>query len=223
MQKALYNSIAEDLICKIQNGELSEHDKLPSERELSAQYNVSRNVIRESIKILSEKNLVRNIPGKGNYVCRPTQSMIADKLENAIDLSAVSVAEIIDAREFLETGVMDKYLLSITKRQLKELEKLYALMEENKQNYVRFSEYDTQFHLYLIGCSQNRILQLFLSTLYNMTKRNIIIDSPEPAVVIKNSQADHYEIIASIRSKNREQLNAALTRHIAPLRDFYLG
>lgn len=222
MPSALSTKIAEDLMEKIQIRELHENDKLPSERELSAQYKVSRNVVRESIKILAEKNLVTNIPGKGNYISRPTQSSIADQLETAIDLSDVTFREIIDAREFLETGVMEKYLLSITKEQICRLEELYQCMENCKQNYVRFSEYDTEFHLYLIGCSRNSILKLFLSTLYNMTRKNIVVDSPDPSVVIQSSQTDHFEIIEAIKSKDHQRLNEALTRHITPLRKFYL-
>lgn len=223
MPNALSTTIAEDLIEKIQDKELCENDKLPSERELSIHYNVSRNVVRESIKILAEKNLVTNIPGKGNYVSKPTESNIAHKLETAIDLSDVSTQEIIDAREFLETGVMQKYLLSITEEQIRDLENLYRQMEECKQNFVRFSEFDTKFHLYLIGCSRNSILKLFLSTLYNMTRKNIVVDSPNPGFVIQSSQKDHLEIIEAIKSKDHERLNEALTRHLRPLRDFYQG
>ena len=77
MRDALSTKIASELCARIQSGELKENDKLPSERILASQYDVSRNVIRESIKMLVEKNLVINIPGKGNYVSRPTQSSIA--------------------------------------------------------------------------------------------------------------------------------------------------
>ena len=220
-QGALYQHIADDFISKITKGEWLENDCLPSERTLAVEYNVSRNVIREAIKVLSEKNLVTNIPGKGNYVSRPTQSSIASTLETAIDLSAVTMDEIIDAREFLETGIMEKYLLTLTKKQIKNLEKIYEDMECSRHNYQLFSKYDTNFHMYLIGCSNNRILQLFMSTLYNMTRKNIIVDSPDPEAVIAESQIDHKEIIESIKSKDGEKLNDTLLKHIDPLRDFY--
>ena len=177
MRDALSTKIASELCARIQSGELKENDKLPSERILASQYDVSRNVIRESIKMLVEKNLVINIPGKGNYVSRPTQSSIADKLENAIHLSDVPTSEIVNARQFLEISVMEKYLLSITEQEIAQLEELYAKMEAARSNYALFWEYDTKFHLQLIGCSKNSILTLFLSTLYRMTQKNIIMNS----------------------------------------------
>lgn len=94
-------------------------------------------------------------------------------------------------------------------------------MEHSRHNYQLFSEYDTSFHMYLIGCSNNRILQLFMCTLYNMTRKNIIVDSPEPDTVITESQIDHKEIIEAIKSKDSKRLNHTLLRHINPLRDFY--
>lgn len=220
-QTVLSSQITTDLIALIQQGTLAANDKLPSERELSQQYHVSRNVVREAIKILVEKGLVTNVPGKGNYICIPTNSNLEDKLESALDLSHISMHEIIDARELLESSVMEKYLLKITKKQIRELEALYAKMEISKQNVVHFSEYDTQFHLYLIGCSNNQVLQLFLSTLYRMTRKNIITDSPNPSEVIKHSQINHREIIDAIKAKDYQRLSTALTQHIEPLRKFY--
>ena len=221
MRDALSTKIASELCARIQSGELKENDKLPSERILASQYDVSRNVIRESIKMLVEKNLVISIPGKGNYVSRPTQSSIADKLENAIHLSDVPTSEIVNARQFLEISVMEKYLLSITEQEIAQLEELYAKMEAARSNYALFWEYDTKFHLQLIGCSKNSILTLFLSTLYRMTQKNIIMNSEDPVSAIEFSQSDHADIIEAVKTKDRERLCRAIERHLAPLHDFY--
>ena len=171
--------------------------------------------------MLVEKNLVINIPGKGNYVSRPTQSSIADKLENAIHLSDVPTSEIVNARQFLEISVMEKYLLSITEQEIAQLEELYAKMEAARSNYALFWEYDTKFHLQLIGCSKNSILTLFLSTLYRMTQKNIIMNSEDPVSAIEFSQSDHADIIEAVKTKDRERLCRAIERHLAPLHDFY--
>lgn len=221
MRDALSTKIASELCSRIQSGELKENDKLPSERILASRYDVSRNVIRESIKMLVEKNLVVNVPGKGNYVSRPTESSIADKLENAIYLSDVPASEVVDARQFLEISVMEKYLLSITKEEIAELEQLYDKMESARSNYALFWEYDTKFHLRLIGCSKNSILTLFLSTLYRMTQKNIIMNSEDPVSAIEFSQSDHADIIEAVKTKDEERLCHAIERHLAPLHDFY--
>ena len=63
-------------------------DCLPSERVLATQYGVSRNVIREAIKILTEKKLVTNVIGKGNYVTLPNETDFVDMVESALNTSA---------------------------------------------------------------------------------------------------------------------------------------
>ena len=63
-------------------------DCLPSERVLATQYGVNRNVIREAIKILTEKKLVTNVIGKGNYVTLPNETDLVDMVESALNTSA---------------------------------------------------------------------------------------------------------------------------------------
>lgn len=68
--------------------EYKDGDYLPSERVLATQYGVSRNVIRETIKILTEKKLVMNVIGKGNYVTLPNETDLVDMVESALKSSA---------------------------------------------------------------------------------------------------------------------------------------
>ncbi|MGE7759906.1 GntR family transcriptional regulator [Peribacillus sp. NPDC097895] len=48
----LYFEVAEEIENKINKGIYEEGEKLPSERELTQSYNVSRNVIRQALTIL---------------------------------------------------------------------------------------------------------------------------------------------------------------------------
>ena len=94
-------------------------------------------------------------------------------------------------------------------------------MESARGNYALFWDYDTKFHLQLIGCSKNSILTLFLSTLYRMTQKNIIMNSEDPVSAVAFSQADHAEIIEAVKTKDRERLCHAIERHLSPLHEFY--
>ena len=65
----LYVTIFNKIETAIREGNLIEDQKL-SERKLAEEYKVSRTVIREALKVLSEKGLVTSIAGKGNYVTK---------------------------------------------------------------------------------------------------------------------------------------------------------
>jgi GntR family transcriptional regulator len=65
----MYQQIAQDLRRKIASGELAPGTRLPTELELREEYGyVSRNTIRDAIKVLVRVGLVTPQPGRGNFV-----------------------------------------------------------------------------------------------------------------------------------------------------------
>lgn len=70
MSKAasLYQLIHDDIYKKIAEGEYRDGDKLPSEKELAAFYDVSLITIRKAVEMLEEREYVHRIAGKGTFV-----------------------------------------------------------------------------------------------------------------------------------------------------------
>ena len=59
MVDPMYRQIAEDLRRQVESGELPPGSRLPTEIELREKYNASRNTIRDAIKWLTTRSLVR--------------------------------------------------------------------------------------------------------------------------------------------------------------------
>ncbi|HLX50766.1 MAG TPA: GntR family transcriptional regulator [Streptosporangiaceae bacterium] len=72
--EAMYVVIADDLRRKIESGELAPGKQLPTEVELREVYGqegmVSRNTVRDAIKLLVARGLVETRPGQGTFVMR---------------------------------------------------------------------------------------------------------------------------------------------------------
>jgi len=69
----MYRRIAEDLRHRIESGELPPGQKLPSEEELREEYGqdgqfVSRNTVRDAVKLLVARGLIQTRPGQGTFV-----------------------------------------------------------------------------------------------------------------------------------------------------------
>jgi GntR family transcriptional regulator len=64
----MYRHIADDLRAQIKNGQLGPNAKLPTEGELSDQYDTSRNTVREAIRRLTDEGLLESRPGQGTFV-----------------------------------------------------------------------------------------------------------------------------------------------------------
>jgi GntR family transcriptional regulator len=81
MAEPMYRRIAEDLRCQIESGELAPGAQLQSEVELREEYGqdgkeVSRNTVRDAIKLLVARGLVETRPGQGTFVLRKVQPFV---------------------------------------------------------------------------------------------------------------------------------------------------
>lgn len=63
-----YKEIASFIISKIEEGELKKGDRLSTEEELQEQFGVSRQTIRNSLKILEDDGYISRQRGSGSYV-----------------------------------------------------------------------------------------------------------------------------------------------------------
>jgi len=71
MATPLYQQIADDIAEQIRAGVLKPGDRLPSTRQLMANYEVSETVIRFVMIQLKAQSLVYGQPGRGVYVRGP--------------------------------------------------------------------------------------------------------------------------------------------------------
>ena len=80
-RRRLTEEIAHQIEQLILSGELRVGDRLPPERELAAQLQVSRNILREAVSVLAQKGLVEVQAGSGTYVTRPGVEFLGESLE----------------------------------------------------------------------------------------------------------------------------------------------
>ena len=83
MKKAntpLYFQIYETLHKGIKSGLYQEGDKLPSERKLCEEYNVSRITVREALDRLEKDHLIKREHGKGSFVLGSQYTQLLNKL-----------------------------------------------------------------------------------------------------------------------------------------------
>jgi GntR family transcriptional regulator len=66
----LHIQISNQLRAAIASGELKSGDQLPSERDLTEQYNISRVTVRAALTNLEHEGLIFSRPGKGRYVSK---------------------------------------------------------------------------------------------------------------------------------------------------------
>jgi len=92
MTTPMYREIADQLRQRIESGGFESGAQMPTEADLQAEYNASRNTIREAIKQLTTLGLVETRPGQGTFVSPkvpPFVTSLTGPPETAVDYSEI--------------------------------------------------------------------------------------------------------------------------------------
>src|ERR1700716_18142 len=86
--QGLARQISEKIRDAIMEGRIQVHERLPTEEELAAKFNVSRPTIREALKRLAAQNLIRSRRGPtgGTFVNQPSREEARLMVANAARL-----------------------------------------------------------------------------------------------------------------------------------------
>jgi GntR family transcriptional regulator len=95
-----YAQLMEIILEAIDEGRWRPGDLIPSEKELTATYKISRTVIRDALDLLSNQGRVRRIKGKGTMVVEPALWYGSPELTGPYDALAASyrLQEVIENR-----------------------------------------------------------------------------------------------------------------------------
>lgn len=66
-----YLQIVEDLLDRIERGDLAPTDRLPPERSLSEEFSVNRRTLRHALDVLERRGLIERRQGAGTFVANP--------------------------------------------------------------------------------------------------------------------------------------------------------
>lgn len=75
----MYRQIYNELLRGIKDGTYPSGSRLPSEKELSEKYSVSRITSKKSLEMLADRGLIMRKPGKGSYVLQQSEQDIQEK------------------------------------------------------------------------------------------------------------------------------------------------
>ena len=116
----------------ILRGSFQEGDKLPSERELTEQFNVSRGVVREAIRALQVTGMVeiKQGPLGGAFVKEISFGLLDTGFSDLYFSDRLTIVEVVQVRQYIEPEVARLAALNITDEYREKLET--ALQQEHE-------------------------------------------------------------------------------------------
>ncbi len=161
----LYQRIAEHVAGAIRDGRFAPGSRLPSERDLADEFQVSRPTIREAMIALEMRGLVEARKGSGIYVALSPPN---DGENTELDVGAF---ELIEARMLFEGEAAALAATAIDDEKLHELRGLLATMEKDP-DAPDAVEADRRFHLLIAEASGNSLVSSAIETLWDLRERS---------------------------------------------------
>jgi GntR family transcriptional repressor for pyruvate dehydrogenase complex len=217
-RKSLVDVVADELLDRIVAGEFPPGSGVPGELELSARHEVSRMTVREAMKTLVARRILRVERGRGTFVNPLNQwSSLEAVLRFASegqDDAAVAI-QLIELRRMLETGAAEIAAGRITDGELAEMDEQLAQMRaaHEASDVDRFVAADLAFHDLILHASGN----VFVAVLFEPLTRILASRRAQTSKVVQiqiNALAEHANIMDAMRSHDAERARLAMDRHM---------
>ncbi len=203
---SLSKEVERQLRNSIIDGIFNPGEKLPSERELVEQFQVSRVTIREALKNLKYSGLVKIKRGRnaGAYVCMLNSDAITDNFLNLVRLGQVTFYDLIEARIFIEPNTTRSVAMSRTEEDISKLKGLLdTAFELSETSCHKARLLNVSFHCEISKISKNPIIS-FITESITQAYSEIIIE--------KTSKTLNRENIIELIRQHREILKAIIDR-----------
>jgi len=215
---SISDTVAEEIERNILAGKLLAGNKLPPERELADQFNVSRPSIREAINKLQAKGMVRKVPGGGNYIVDNMGSSFADPLLELMSQDESASFDILELRFAVES--LSAYFAAkrATKAQKDKILLKFEILDKAHEEGQSEKEAaaDVAFHLAIAEASNNPVLVHLMRNLLNVLQTSIISylnaaneESHESLPI------EHRDIMESIIAGDSSLARECMRKHIA--------
>lgn len=200
----------------IANGEFEMGEKLPSEHELVEILGISRNSLREAMKILSALGIIEIRRGDGTYVCKNVKPTILDSAIYNIIMGSSSDQEIVELRQLLDENILT---LALKKCSVEEIDELQAMIDEMRTLFAqgKISEaamVDYSFHMRLNQCARNPFLEHIVVSVYQLFK-NSIENNIRTEALFAMAAEHHQAIVDCLRSRDEKRIKSVVSNSLS--------
>jgi len=215
-EQRLYERVVEKVLELISSGAWKPGFRLPTERELSDAFGVSRTVVREAIKALEARGVLESTTGSGVSVRMVDFNMVSQSLQTYMQLSNQDDFEIRlnEVRRVLEVEMVALAATRKTPEQLVQLHQICQQMRTGKHTAKEMAELDFRLHVTLAEATQNDLFKVLLAPLINQLRDQIILtweDFPRPV----NEVFDQHEaVVSAVENGDAEAARQAMLRHL---------
>jgi GntR family transcriptional regulator, transcriptional repressor for pyruvate dehydrogenase complex len=209
--------IARDLALEIVENELPEGTALPTEHEMIERFQVGRTTMREALRILETRGVIKIKPGRtgGPIVLRPRSENLSEALALVLQFEGASLSDVLLARQALEPMIYGLAAEHISDGELGLLRTHVEAMRAQASGGGWLARH-AAFHTAIAHASGSIVLRVFSDSLIS------IFDGAEAGVTYSTRRrqaalASHQAILDALGRRDRTAAEAASAEHVAEI------
>ncbi|MGE7371206.1 FadR/GntR family transcriptional regulator [Neorhizobium sp. NPDC001467] len=218
-RKNLADIVFERLLRAIKSGAYKPDERLPTEHDLAAEFEVSRPVIREALKRLRDQSLIYSRRGAGSFV-RSTG------LRNPLGFGQLeNVADLLNCYEFrltLEPAAAAAAASRHDADNLKAIRQALEMLRDATNRQSHREDADFQFHLAIARAAQNN----YFSTAMEALKDHIAVGMKFHGASVKREASglsrvfgEHDAIATAIANRDGDEARRLMLEHLQGSRE----
>ncbi len=218
-QQKISETIASEIEHQLLEGIIQPGERLPSERDLAREFQVSRPSIREAILLLKSKNLLASRPGGGTYAKVSLGDSLTEPLVDLLASSPAMAQDLLEFRHALE-GISAYYAaLRATDIDHKIIQLRFDQFCKSQYNPDSQKEAaaDVDFHLSIAEASHNLVLLHVMRSMFELLHRSVELSFKNLYVDDKGREIireQHQRIMEAILAGDGEAARANAYEHI---------
>jgi GntR family transcriptional regulator, transcriptional repressor for pyruvate dehydrogenase complex len=208
------------------SGELAPGSRLPTEKDLAAQFGVSRGSLREGVRALAALGVLEPRQGDGTYVTALDPGTLLSPLGFLADLQLPGdAADLLAIRRVLEAESVALAATRITGDELAELDQVLSVVDDmiagaDRADLVAVIHADSEFHRLVAQASGNRPLAGIIDTLAGRTFNTRLWRAISERGSVEVAQAEHRAILGELVRHDPERARIRMSMHLLGVEQF---
>ena len=199
----------------IRSGELPPGSRLPAEAALAAQLGMSRNPMREAVKILAAARVLDVRQGDGTYVTSLSPNLLFEGLGVGVEmLQGRHLLDVLEVRRMLEPPATAAAATCMTPSSLDAVATHLTRMAESADDVEVMIRHDMAFHRRIFESTGNETLVSVLDGLSSGTLRARVWRGLIDEGASHQTLAEHQSIFDALRDRDPILAQAAALVHV---------
>ena len=189
-------------------------ERLRSERELAEQFRVSRITVRDALRVLEARGLIRVKVGAsgGAFVTETNLDQVVGSISTMVKLRRMTLSELAEARTIVESAAAER---AAARADAAAIAKLASMVERSRavvHDGLPHTEVSMDFHVGVAEASGNELLSATVQA-YRDLLMQTLRDMRDPSSA-QVTQKWHEDILDAIRQHDAEATRKLMQDHL---------